>query len=99
MLNVSLLRKNQDGTTTPVDGDVTASAYNLNGQMKDLQMRRVTEGASFYFIGEVAHQRSGDSRVRHRRRPSGQQSKYSVQFKREFSRTDGCDPKKKVFGA
>jgi predicted small lipoprotein YifL len=84
MLNVSLLRKNPDGSTTPVDGTVTASAYNLNGQLKDLEMRRITEGTSFYFIGEVGI--SGNeilvfdiSAV-----PSGQASKYSVQFKREF---------------
>ena len=36
-----------------MDGAVTASAYNLNGQLKDLEMRRITEGTSFYFIGEV----------------------------------------------
>ena len=36
MLNVSLLRKNPDGSTQPIDGTVHASAYNLNGQLKDL---------------------------------------------------------------
>jgi hypothetical protein len=84
LLNVSLLHKNADGTTTPVDGAVTASVYNLNGQLKELTMRRVTEGSSFYFIGEVGI--SGNeilvfdiSAV-----PAGQKTKQSVQFKREF---------------
>ena len=84
MLNVSLLRKNPDGTTTPVDGNVTASAYNLNGQMKDLQMRRITEGASFYFIGEVGISGAEILVFDINAAPNGQQSKYSVQFKREF---------------
>jgi hypothetical protein len=53
LLNVSLLSKAPDGRTTPVDGNVKATAYNLNGQLKDLQMRRVQEGSSIYFIGEV----------------------------------------------
>ena len=53
LLNVSLLAKDADGRTTPVDGEVKAAARNLNGQLKDLQMRRVQEGSSIYFIGEV----------------------------------------------
>jgi hypothetical protein len=84
MLNVSLLRKNPDGTTTPVDGNVTATAYNLNGQLKDLQMRRITEGASFYFIGEVGISGAEILVFDIDAAPNGQQSKYSVQFKREF---------------
>jgi predicted small lipoprotein YifL len=84
MLNVSLLRKNPDGSTTPVDGTVTASAYNLNGQLKDLQMRRITEGTSFYFIGEVGISGTEILVFDISAVPSGQESKYSVQFKREF---------------
>ena len=84
MLNVSLLRKNPDGSTTPVDGTVTASAYNLNGQLKDLKMRRITEGTSFYFIGEVGISGTEILVFDIDAVPSGQQSKYSVQFKREF---------------
>jgi Domain of unknown function (DUF4426) len=84
MLNVSLLRKNPDGSTTPVDGTVTASAYNLNGQLKDLQMRRITEGTSFYFIGEVGINGTEILVFDIDAVPSGQASKYSVQFKREF---------------
>jgi hypothetical protein len=84
LLNVSLLHENPDGTTTPVDGMVTATAYNLNGQLKQLTMRRITEATSVYYIGEVAI--SGNeilvfdiSVV-----PPDQTTKFSVQFKREF---------------
>jgi len=84
MLNVSLLRRNPDGSTTPVDGTVTASAYNLNGQLKDLEMRRITEGTSFYFIGEVGISGAEILVFDISAVPGGQASKYSVQFKREF---------------
>jgi hypothetical protein len=84
MLNVSLLRKDADGRTTPVDGTVTASAYNLNGQVKDLQMRRITEGASFYFIGEVGISGAEILVFDIDAAPSGNAAQYSVQFKREF---------------
>jgi hypothetical protein len=84
MLNVSLLRKNPDGKTTPVDGSVSASAYNLNGQLKDLKMRRITEGSSVYFIGEVGISGAEILVFDIDASPADQPSKYSVQFKREF---------------
>jgi predicted small lipoprotein YifL len=84
MLNVSLLRKNPDGSTTPVDGRVSATAYNLNGQLKDLQMRRITEGSSVYFIGEVGISGSEILVFDIDASPLDQTATYTVQFKREF---------------
>jgi hypothetical protein len=84
LLNVSLLRKEPDGRTTPVDGTVTASARNLNGQLKNLEMRRISEGPAIYFIGEVGISGTEilvfDIDVTPLDRPGA----YSVQFKREF---------------
>jgi predicted small lipoprotein YifL len=84
MLNVSLLRRNADGSTTPVDGRVSATAYNLNGQLKDLQMRRITEGSSVYFIGEVGISGSEILVFDIDASPLDQTATYTVQFKREF---------------
>jgi hypothetical protein len=84
LLNVSLLAKAPDGKTTPVDGDVKASAYNLNGQTKDLQMRRVQEGSSIYFIGEVGISGNEILVFNIDAAPRGAGSRYAVQFKREF---------------
>ncbi len=84
MLNVSLLHKNADGTTSPADGTVTATAYNLTGQTKDLTMRRITEGSSVYFIGEVGISGNEILVFDITAVPPGQNTKYTVQFKREF---------------
>ena len=84
LLNVALLRKNTDGTTSPVDGTVTATAYNLNGQLKELSMQRITEGASVYYIGEVGISGNEILVFDINVVPPGQTTKYSVQFKREF---------------
>jgi hypothetical protein len=84
MLNVSLLRKDAQGRTTPVDGTVTASAYNLNGQTKGLEMRRITEGRSVYFIGEVGISGTEILVFDIDATPADRPGKYSVQFKREF---------------
>ena len=84
LLNVSILREWPDGRTEPVDGTVTARAYNLNGQLKDLRMRRLTEGPSVYFIGEVGLAGTEILVFEIEASPEGQADKYPVQFKREF---------------
>jgi hypothetical protein len=84
MLNVSLLRKDASGRTAPVDGTVSASAYNLNGQTKGLEMRRITEGSSVYFIGEVGISGTEILVFDINAAPLDQSAKYTVQFKREF---------------
>jgi predicted small lipoprotein YifL len=84
LLNVSMLAKHPDGSTTAADGVVTATAYNLNGQLKDLQVRRISEGDSLYFIGEVAISGNEILVFDIDARPSGAPAGYQVQLKREF---------------
>jgi hypothetical protein len=84
LLNVALLAKAADGKTTPVDGTVTATAYNLNGQLKDLKMRRIQEGTAIYFIGEVGISGTEILVFDIDATPRGGAGRYSVQFKREF---------------
>ena len=84
LLNVSLLHKAADGRTMPVDGVVTATAYNLNGQLKDMALRRITEGSSIYFIGETGISGNEILVFNIQAAPLGQSEQYQVQFKREF---------------
>ena len=84
LLNVSLLSKSEDGRTTPVDGKVSATAHNLNGQMKDLDLRRITEGDSVYFIGDVGITGNEILVFNITATPAGASDILTVQFKREF---------------
>jgi len=84
LLNVSMLRKDADGRTMPVDGKVTARARNLNGQLKNLEVRRITEGTSVYFIGEVGISGTEILVFDIDATPLGAPATYSVQLKREF---------------
>jgi hypothetical protein len=55
LLNVSVLRRAEGATgATASDADVAAAVHNLNGQTKDLTLRRITEGAAIYYIGDVS---------------------------------------------
>jgi len=84
LLNVSLLKKSPDGRTTPIDGRVTASAHNLNGQVKNLVVRRVTEGDSVYFIGEVGITGNEILVFDISAAPADGAEAFTMQFKREF---------------
>jgi hypothetical protein len=84
LLNVSLLKKGADGRTVPVDGRVVGSAHNLNGQLKDLQLRRIAEGESVYFIGEVGITGNEILVFDIEASPADQAGTYQVQLVREF---------------
>ena len=53
LVNVSVMKKNPDGTLTSSDAQITIAARNLNNQLKDIQLRRITENTAIYYIGEV----------------------------------------------
>ena len=84
LLNVAMLQKKPGNPAGPVDGTVTVDTHNLNGQLKNVAMRRVQEGPAIYFIGEVGI--SGDEILVFNidAAPRGAGGSYAVQFKREF---------------
>ncbi|HEX7116645.1 MAG TPA: DUF4426 domain-containing protein [Steroidobacter sp.] len=88
MLNVTVLKKEaENAPRKPVEADIKVDAYNLNGQLKNLELRRVTEGDGIYYIGEVtiggAEILVFDISVL----PQGTQTPLTVKFKREFYST------------
>jgi hypothetical protein len=85
MLNVTLLHKKADGEPRlPVEAQVSVDAYNLNGQLKNLEMRRVTEGTAIYYIGEVSISGSEILVFDIKATPPGAAEAFTVKFKREF---------------
>jgi hypothetical protein len=51
---VSIIRKEEGTIGVSVPGDVTATANNLTGQLKNLTLRQVREGDAFYYIGDIS---------------------------------------------
>jgi hypothetical protein len=85
MLNVTVLRKEADhAPRKPVDGAVEVDAYNLNGQLKNLEMRRVSEGEAIYYIGEVTISGTEILVFDISVTPTGESAPLKVKFKREF---------------
>lgn len=53
MLNVAVVRKDS-ATGKAVPASVSASATNLNGQLLNIDLRKVTDQNAIYYIGEFA---------------------------------------------
>ena len=85
MLNVTILRKEAPhAPRKPVVANVQVDAYNLNGQLKNLEMRRVSEGEAIYYIGEVTISGSEILVFDISVTPTGETMPIDVKFKREF---------------
>ena len=85
MLTVTILRKEADhAPRKPAEGEVKVDAYNLNGQLKNLEMRRISEGEAIYYIGEVTISGTEILVFDIAATPSGAAAPLHVKLKREF---------------
>ena len=85
MLNVTVLRKEAEhAPRKPVEATVAVDAYNLNGQLKAIEMRRVSEGEAIYSIGEVSIAGTEILVFDITVTPQGEPAPFNVKLKREF---------------
>lgn len=55
IVNVSIMKENEDGTLSPVDGQLEGKQINDIQQVKFMAFRRIREGDSVYFIAEYQY--------------------------------------------
>ena len=84
MLNVSIHHKLANGTTEAVEGAVSASAVNLNGQLKTMTLRKVPEETAIYYIGELEITDGEVLIYTIDATPQGEPSRFTVRFKKQF---------------
>lgn len=84
MLNVSIIRKEAGTIGESVPGSVSASATNLTGQLKNLQVREVKEGGAVYYIGDVAVANRETLVFNIDVTPMNETSRFSMRFTRQF---------------
>lgn len=84
VLNITLLKKVPGMENQAVHGRVTASAINLTGQRRDIEMREVAEGDAIYYLGEfrIHHLETYDFTVEVS--PDGATEPYTVKFRQQF---------------
>ncbi len=81
MLNVSVLQEAGNKAVTAV---VTVKTVNLTGQLKNVTMRKITEGEAIYYIGEVAVANRETLIFDISVLPDGVEQPADVRFKRQF---------------
>ena len=84
MLNVSIIRKVEGTTGQSVPGKVTATARNLTGQLKNLELREVKSGGAVYYIGDVPVANGETLYFTVEVTPASETESYSLQFSQQF---------------
>jgi hypothetical protein len=84
MLNVSVIKDATENEGRPVRAKVTATATNLNGQIREIPLREVRDGDAIYYIGDfrVANEETlnFDLQVT----PEGSSGTYSAKLSQQF---------------
>lgn len=84
ILTVSVMKKVLGTTGQSVPANVSAQAINLSNQVKDIEMREVTEGSAVYQLGEI---RITDQEILNFTidvRPKGENQTLTVKFRQQF---------------
>ena len=84
LLNVSIRRKLDNGQSESVTGAVSASAINLNGQLKTMTLREIREDTAIYYIGELGITDGEVLIYTIDATPSNDPSRFTVRFKKQF---------------
>ncbi len=84
LLTVSIIRKEEGTPGVSVPGEVTVSANNLTGQIKNLSLRQIQEGEAYYYIGDVAVANNETLVFNIDATPENETDGLSVRFMRQF---------------
>lgn len=84
LLNVSIHRKVGNGVTEAVAGTVSASATNLNGQLKNMTLREIREDKAIYYVGELGVTDGEVLIYTVEAKPTSSARLLSLRFKRQF---------------
>lgn len=84
MVNISVLKKQEDGSMKPVSALVSGSAQNLLQQSQDLGFKKIDEGNAIYYIGQFGFSDDMLMRIAVQVQPDPNQPAYSLQFEQKF---------------
>ena len=84
MLNVSVIKEQPGTTGVPVKAKVTATATNLTGQSRDIEMREVLDGDAVYYLADfrVTNQETLDFKLDVQ--PKGTSNHFQTNLRQQF---------------
>ena len=84
LLNISVLKKVLDTTTKPVRATVVASATNLSAQLKNLEIKEISDQGAIYYIAEIPVADRETLNFNISVTPEGETNAYTLTFQQEF---------------
>ncbi|MEH6442474.1 MAG: DUF4426 domain-containing protein [Oceanospirillaceae bacterium] len=84
MLNIAVLKKNADGTTTAVRSINTGTVQNLLGQQQSLKFATIAEGKSIYYIASFRFANEEQMNFNVQVQPNPNQAAIEIELSQKF---------------
>lgn len=84
LLNISVLSKVLSTPGTPVHAKVTATARNLSGQLRDIDIQEVDDQGAIYYLGQIRVRNEETFDFTVNVIPDGEEEPLVVRFRQQF---------------
>ena len=85
LINISVLKKTGDQSTTAVKAQVATSGRNLTGQTRNVDMREINDGdGAIYYIGELSVRNMETFDFTVMITPEGESRPFNLKFRQQF---------------
>ena len=84
LVNVAVLKLEEDGRKTPATAIVKGSAANLLGQAQTLEFKKIDEGNALYYIGSFRFTEEEKLKISLNVQPDPNRPAYSIEFEQTF---------------
>lgn len=84
LLNVSVLKRSEDGTTESVNAIIRGTATNLNQQLRNLVPRKISSQGAVYYIAETPVKDAEVLKYELEVTPEGETTPYKIAFQEQF---------------
>lgn len=84
LVNVSVLKFEEDGGKTPVTAIVNGQAANLLGQAQQMEFQKIDEGNALYYIGSFRFTEEERLKISLEVQPDPNESPYNIEFEQTF---------------
>ncbi len=84
LLNISVLKKQEDTTVKPVKAKVTATTTNLTSQLRELKVRELEDAGAIYYIAEIPVRNEETLTFKIKVQPLDSDESYELMFNQQF---------------
>ena len=84
LLNISVLKKMDDGSSKPTSASIKGTATNLSQQLRELDPREISEKGAIYYIAETPVDNAEVLNYKLEVTPEGENTPYTLSFQEQF---------------